>query len=222
MSKWVLYWGRYCLIVLGLVLLPGPDNLMVLTVSVHQGSVQGLWLILGLQTSILVHLQVVRWGVAAFLVKHPKLMRSITQFGGCYLLWLAIHALMSSQSENVVEEEIVRSGWAHYRMGVMMSLFNPKLQLFFLSFLPRFLRPDLGQIGRQLTLLGIIFILISGSTFSLMALGGGQIMRFLQAYPTAESYMNMISALFIGALGCWILSTTIQWRGRICKKTLQN
>jgi threonine/homoserine/homoserine lactone efflux protein len=70
-----------------------------------------------------------------------------------------------------------------YRQAVLTEMLNPKTALFFLSFLPQFVRPESGSPVTQLAVLGLIFVAMSAGYTSLIALGAGSLARWLARHP---------------------------------------
>jgi threonine/homoserine/homoserine lactone efflux protein len=84
--------------------------------------------------------------------------------------------------------------------GVLVSLHNPKIAVFFLAFLPQFVDPTRGPIPQQILLLGLIYIvlaLITDGTYALLAgslrhwLGGRAMQGPLQRYISGSLYLSL-------------------------------
>lgn len=184
-----------------LALAPGPDNLFVLTQSALYGRQAGLSITLGLCTGLLIHTLAVALGVAA-LFRASVLAFTLLKFAGAaYLLYLAWSAWRSSrQSLDVKQSSLVPRPGALYRRGILMNLGNPKVAIFFLAFLPQFAQPEAGPLTPQLILLGLTFILVAWSLFSLIALLAGSIAHYLRDSPWAQRLMQKIAALVLASL----------------------
>jgi threonine/homoserine/homoserine lactone efflux protein len=73
--------------------------------------------------------------------------------------------------------------------------------LFFLSFLPQFVRPESGSVVAQLTLLGLIFVALSGAYTSLIAIGAGGFARWLARHPGIGRWQGKLVGSIYLALG---------------------
>ena len=86
--------------------------------------------------------------------------------------------------------------WAR---GVLMNLTNPKVLIFFLAFLPQFTAPEQGPVGRQILLLGALFMLAALLVFGAIALFSGFFGRLLQRSAQAQKMLHRFSSLvFLG------------------------
>ena len=88
----------------------------------------------------------------------PGAFTALKITGGLYLIWLGVNALRSKGGANVSEAQFNDQSLIKlFSKGVFANAINPKVVLFFLSFLPQFIIPSNGNIGWQLALLGVTF-----------------------------------------------------------------
>lgn len=186
-----------------LALSPGPDNLFVITLSALRGVRAGLWVVLGLCSGLIVHTLAVAWGVAALFAASATAFTVLKLLGAAYLLYLAWGAWNApasvpddSGSAPALPAMTPIQAWLR---GVIMNLTNPKVILFFLAFLPQFSHPARGSVAVQTFLLGLIFIVAAGLTFSVLALLAGGIGQKLQRSAKAQRWLNRsASVVFVG------------------------
>lgn len=182
-----------------LALSPGPDNLFVLTQSMLWGKAAGLWVVLGLCTGVLGHTVAVSVGLAAVFAATPVAFLAVKLAGAAYLLYLAWGALRAGQASLEGERPPRQTGLQLYRRGVIMSLTNPKVTIFFLAFLPQFASPARGAIGLQMLMLGVLFMLAAFIVFSIVAIFSGSVGERLQRSPGVQRWLNRAAGLvFIG------------------------
>jgi len=182
-----------------LALSPGPDHLFVLMQSVLWGRSAGLWVVLGLCTGVLGHTVAVAAGLAALFAASEAAFLAVKLGGAAYLLYLAWGALRAGASGPDGVRPPRQSGVQLYRRGVIMSLTNPKVSIFFLAFLPQFASPARGSIGLQMLMLGVLFMLAALLVFSLVAVFAGAIGERLQRSPGVQLWLNrMAGVVFIG------------------------
>ena len=182
-----------------LALSPGPDNLFVLTQSVLWGKAAGLWVVLGLCTGVLGHTLAVSVGLAAVFAASQTAFLVVKLAGAAYLLYLAWGALRAGQASLNGARPPRQTGAQLYRRGVIMSLTNPKVTVFFLAFLPQFASPTRGSIGLQMLMLGMLFMLAAFIVFSILAVFSGTVGERLQRSPQVQLWLNRAAGIvFIG------------------------
>lgn len=182
-----------------LALSPGPDNLFVLTQSILWGRAAGLWVVLGLCTGVLGHTLAVSAGLAAVFAASQTAFLLVKLAGAAYLLYLAWGALRAGKAATNGIRPPRQTGAQLYRRGVIMSLTNPKVTIFFLAFLPQFASPARGSIGPQMLMLGILFMLAAFLVFSALAVFSGSIGERLQRSPGVQVWLNRAAGVvFIG------------------------
>lgn len=190
-----------------LALSPGPDNLFVLTQSVLWGRSAGLSVVLGLCTGVLGHTVAVAAGLAAVFAASETAFLVVKLAGAAYLLYLAWGALRAGASGTNVGRSPRQTGWQLYRRGIIMSLTNPKVSIFFLAFLPQFASPARGSVGLQMLMLGVLFMLAALLVFSLIAIFAGAIGERLQRSPGVQIWLNRLAGLVFIGLALKLLTT---------------
>jgi threonine/homoserine/homoserine lactone efflux protein len=179
-------------------LTPGNDMMFVLGQSLKGGARAGMAASLGIATGSLVHLALVALGVAVILGQHPAIFEAIRWAGAAYLVFLAIKALRASGS--MLELQAGKLDMvAAWRDGVLVNLFNPKIIVFFLAFLPPFIRPENGAPLVQLLIFGALFNI--GGTLINFAVSGfaATVRRSLSAHRGLRRLMSRLTAaIFVG------------------------
>lgn len=185
---------------------PGPDNLMVLGVGASRGRRLALAFALGCACGCLSHTVLAVLGVSAMLVASPLAFTALKVAGGAYLLWLGIGALRSRGVARVPSGErtgapVAGSAWQHFFKGVLANAINPKVVMFFLSFLPQFVVPAQGNVPGQMAALGVLFTLQAAVLFGLLALFSGTVGQWLQRRPGAGLWLDRLTGAIFIALG---------------------
>ncbi|WEF33727.1 LysE family translocator [Pseudoduganella chitinolytica] len=179
---------------------PGPDNLMVLGMGMSRGRRRGIAFGLGCAFGCLSHTLLAVVGVGALVAASPFALTALKVGGGLYLVWLGWHALRSSGVARVgtdsgAEESLARL----FLKGCFANAVNPKVILFFLSFLPQFVLPANGAAALQLAQLGIVFTLQAAVLFGLLGWFSGAIGMWLQRHPKAGPWLDRgAGVVFIG------------------------
>jgi threonine/homoserine/homoserine lactone efflux protein len=190
-----------------LALTPGPDNLFVLTQSALSGRKAGLCVVLGLCTGLVVHTAAVAAGLAAVFASSALAFTLLKMGGAAYLAYLAWQAFRAPAS--TATGDAARSGnGALYRRGVLMSLTNPKLLMFFLAFLPQFTDPARGPVGPQVAVLGALFIVAAMIIFSAIAFFSGWAATVLMRSPRAQRTLNRLAGLVFAGLALKLASAS--------------
>ncbi len=184
-------------ILLGLV--PGPDNIFVLTQSALRGKGPGLIVMLGLCTGLIVHTTAVTLGVAIIFQTSAIAFSALKLTGSGYLLYLAWQA-MRAPIENLQAESGGSTNYKKlYVRGIIMNITNPKVSIFFLAFLPQFADPSRGPVALQLFLLGGLFILATLLVFGGIALLAGTLGGLLSRSDRTQKMLNRVAGIvFIG------------------------
>src|SRR5471032_2078259 len=126
---------------------PGPDNLMVLSVGMSRGRRQGMAFGLGCALGCLSHTLLATLGVGALIKASPLAFGALKLAGGLYLVWLGVGALRSRGGASVDAAGALpaESLGKLFAKGLFANSINPKVVLFFLSFLPQFVVAERGD-----------------------------------------------------------------------------
>lgn len=186
---------------------PGPDNLMVLGVGASKGRRLGMAFGLGCATGCLSHTVLAALGVSAVLAASPVAFTALRVVGGGYLVWLGIGALRSRGGAGLPAR--ADSGTAdpadtaarQFLKGMLANAINPKVVLFFLSFLPQFVVPANGHVPLQMAALGLVFTLQAAVLFGALGWFAGGIGQWLQRRPRAGLWLDRVSGVVFVGLG---------------------
>ena len=198
-------YGLFFLISLALAFAPGPDILFVFAQSLAYGWKAGFCVTIGLCTGLCFHVTLAAFGAGVFLQRHPKAFTALTLCGAFYLACLGWGAWMSARVVAVDgSAPPALPPLRLYLRGIVMNVCNPKVILFFLAFLPRFMRPEKGRLVRQFLLLGGTFMLAALFVFSCVAACGGGLAQFFALWPSAPRVVQYFTAIVLIGLAAWI------------------
>ena len=186
---------------LALLLIPGPAVLFIVTRSLQQGRRAGLVSALGVGTGGLLHVLAATAGLSALLLSSALLFGVIKFLGAGYLIYLGLRTLMSRAEGAPLAAFKPQPLRQVYWQGVLVNALNPKTALFFLAFLPQFIRPHHGAVAAQTLILGVVFLglaVISDSTYALLA---GSLSQHLRGGPTFARRQNYVTGGIYIALG---------------------
>lgn len=182
-----------------LAFVPGPDNVFVLTNSAIRGRKAGFIIVLGLCTGLLVHTTAVAVGVAALFQTSQMAFNVLKYAGALYLVYLAWQAFRTRAETIDQTADKTSKAREFYFRGVIMNITNPKVSIFFLTFLPQFVNQQAGNVTIQLLILGGLFILATIFAFGLIAIFAAGLGARLTRSTTAQSIMNKVAgAVFLG------------------------
>lgn len=198
-----------------LALAPGPDNCFVLAQATANGAMAGLCVTAGLVTGLCVHITLAVLGVAVLLTRFPRLADGILIAGAFYLLWVAYHMWAGGLEAGQAAQ--THSLLRFYGYGIVLNLSNPKVILFFLAFLPKFLPTPCAAPRRALLLLGFLFACCAFTVMGAIALLGGLLAGFLARNPASALWTGRIAALAVGLIALWILLPFLLPRHRTAK-----
>ena len=187
---------------------PGPDNLMVLGVGMSKGRRRGIAFGLGCAMGCLSHTDLAAIGVSALIASSPPAFTEQKIFGGLYLVWLGFNALRSRggvKTSTVSGEE--QSSMQLFFRGVLANAINPKVVLFFLSFLPQFVIASNGHVPWQVVTLGVTFTAQAAVLFGLLGYFSGSIGQWLSRKPKAGLILDRLAGVVFVGLGIRLLVT---------------
>jgi threonine/homoserine/homoserine lactone efflux protein len=143
-----------------LAITPGPDMTLSIARSLSDGKAGGTMVVLGTSTGLIIHTLLVALGISALIVASPTAFMVLKTGGAAYLVWLAVQAIRHGSSLSVKRADgPSNSGLANYLNGFWCNLLNPKVILFFMTFLPQFVTATDPHVTGKLIFLGFWAIL---------------------------------------------------------------
>ena len=182
-----------------LSLVPGPDNIFVMTHSALKGWRIGFYTTLGLCTGLIGHTVLVAIGVSVIFQTSAVAFNGLKIIGACYLLYLAWLSVQNKEL-NLGGDDNDSTNRSYYLTGVIMNLTNPKVALFFLVFLPQFVNTDNENITLQIFSLGLLFIVSALCVFTSIAYLASLLEDILKKSKTVNKNLNILAALIYIAL----------------------
>lgn len=183
-----------------LTVTPGPDNLMVLGMGMARGRKHGIAFGLGCAFGCLSHTLLAVVGVGALIAASPAAFTVLKVAGGLYLIKLGWGAWRHAGAVDVARVDAPREAPLRlFFKGCIANAINPKVVLFFLSFLPQFVVPARGDAALQMAALGVAFTLQAAVLFGLLGWFAGTIGRWLNRRPRAGVVLDRLAGtVFIG------------------------
>lgn len=160
-----------------MALMPGPDNILVVTESIAKGIKNGVLLALGMNLGVIVHTTLAATGLTIILQQSALAFLIIQYVGAAYLLYLAYKTIREKVTIHVSKKIDLKGNFQVVKTGFLMNVLNPKVSLFFIAFLPQFVRAEEGRVAVQMLLLGSLFMIIGFLTFGGFALLAAQLRK---------------------------------------------
>lgn len=190
-----------------LALIPGPDNIYVLTQSIMQGKKAAFMIIFGLCTGLLFHTLMVVIGVSLIFQTSLFAFTLLKIVGATYLLYLAWQLFRSSNSKLKFNKNILVDYKKLYLKGIFMNITNPKVFIFFLAFFPQFTNEKIGNINLQILILGLLFIISTILVFGLIAIFSSTLSKFFTNSILAQKILNRLTSFIFLTLAIKLVIT---------------
>jgi threonine/homoserine/homoserine lactone efflux protein len=198
----------FLLAALGLVFVPGPAVLFVLTRSVDQGRRAGAISALGIGAADLVHTTAAALGLSALLLASALAFSVVKYLGAAYLIYLGVRTLLRREAGQHTDRTEPQPPLRMFFQGLLVEIFNPKAALFFFAFLPQFVDPAIGPVALQVLLFGSLFVVLGLCSLGIYIFLAGTIAKWLsrssrfrqiRRYITGSIYIGLgVTAAFTG------------------------
>lgn len=181
-------------------LTPGADTVYIVTRSVAQGRKAGVVSVLGISTGLIFHTTLAALGLSIILMASHTIFMAVKYAGAAYLIYIGFRmitdkaAVFQSSHSGFEKTDLLKI----YRQGVLTNVLNPKVALFFISFLPQFIRPDHTGGPLPFLLLGGTFLTTGTIWCMFLAYSSASMTNALRENQTIGKIMQKISgAIFI-------------------------
>jgi RhtB (resistance to homoserine/threonine) family protein len=171
-----------------LTISPGADTALVTKITLERGRRAALLATVGICSGLLVHATASALGLSLILATSAEAFTIVKLAGAAYLAYLGVQALRSSFRHDAAEVPSTRRGANPYLQGVFSNVLNPKVAVFYLTFLPQFMAPGDNVLVRSLafavahSVMGIIWLSAYAYALSRVSavLGGAGVRRWLE------------------------------------------
>ena len=194
--------------VLLLAITPGPDMTLWMSRTIRDGRAVGLMTLLGTNLGIAVHTLLVAFGVSALIVASPVAFLVLKTGGAGYLLWLAIQAVRNRSVLSVkASGKSDASMGKAFLNGLWVNLLNPKVIIFFMTFLPQFVSVNDPHVTGKLIFLGVLSILVALPVAILVVFGANGLADWLRRKPQVMRLVDYVFAAVFSVFAVKILLT---------------
>jgi len=198
----------FSLAALVLSITPGPDMAYFISRTVNYGRTHGLVGLAGVAIGLVAHIALAGFGVSLLLFASPAAFLTLKIVGALYLAWLAIQALRSGSRLSLRPGRANAPGLERsFLGGVGVNLTNPKIILFFVTFLPQFVSPYDPDATGKILFLGLEFLVIGMGTNFVILLMAGAVANVLTRSQLAQRLLNWSFAGVFAGFAVAILAT---------------
>ncbi|MFZ9230684.1 MAG: LysE family translocator [Ilumatobacteraceae bacterium] len=192
---------------IALLLIPGPAVIYILNRSVSDGREVGLAAVAGLELGNFMHVIAASAGLSAVLATSATAFNTVKWLGAGYLVFVGVRTLLrrpGAVSGDSTSVSLKRS----FTQGVVVNTLNPKVALFFLSYLPQFIDADKGAAWSQALVLGTTFVIIGCCTDGMYALTASALRKKLLTGRTLPIVQRYVAGTVFVALGVMAATTS--------------
>lgn len=198
----------FCTAAFVLAITPGPDMTLMISRALSDGRRAGYLVVIGAVSGIFVHTLLVAFGLSALVTASPTAFLILKIVGAGYLLWLAIQALRGSSSFSVEKQDrSARTGLDHWLGGLSVNLLNPKIVIFFMTFLPQFVDGNDPAFTEKLLFLGVLFIVVSSPVIFGVVYIADKVADWLNNNPKSMRVLDYCFAIVFSLFAFRILLT---------------
>jgi threonine/homoserine/homoserine lactone efflux protein len=190
-----------------IVLLPGPDTLVVVRNLIRDGRRGATLTVLGVLSGLAIWVVTAALGLAALLRASRDGYTALRLVGAVYLVWLGVNSLRARAAKHA--DEITATSppkllGVGYRAGLATDLLNPKVGVFFVTFLPGFV-PSGHPVGSTSLVFGAIFVIETAAYFALLLMLAGRITRWM-SQPAIRRRLDRATGLVLIGFGVRLAS----------------
>lgn len=179
---------------------PGAGAINTMSNSLNAGFRRSMWGILGQQAALVIHVVIVALGVGVLVARSPTAFNVIRYAGAAYLVYLGVRQFLSQP--NLAEEQTAalrnEPAWSIFRRGLWVNLLNPKAIVFFLAFMPQFIRTEQPLLPQYLILTATIVGIDILVMWFFFAAAARSFQRFTQTTRGQLVLSKVFGVLFVG------------------------
>ena len=185
-----------------LIVTPGPDLIYVLTKGISIGKKAGIISATGVTLGIFVHTIFAALGLSVILKTSALAFMIVKIIGAGYLIYLGIKTLVSKDKLNLNNKDQQTSARKIFTQGLLSNTLNPKVALFFMAFLPQFIKTN----GTEITpipflILGTIFALFTLIFLATLGYFSGALGHYLKTKDSISKWIKNVSGSVMILLG---------------------
>ena len=189
----------FVLAVLVFQAIPGPGTIAIVNATARNGMRSGGAAVLGTVLGDFVFMIGAVAGFAAIVLAHPAIFQALQWFGAFYLVCMGVQSLRKRLTSSEFPLDPARTPDGYFRQALRVSLTNPKVMLFFVSFFPLFLRPDASPMTLGIMMAHVT--LISLAYQGLLVVLGNRVANSLRNNPSARTFATRMAGTALIGFG---------------------
>jgi threonine/homoserine/homoserine lactone efflux protein len=179
---------------------PGPDQMLIIGRGIGQGRRAAFFTVFGVFAAGVVQVPLLALGVASLAGSFPLALDALRWVGAAYLIWVGLKLLCAAPARRNAQRQTVPAHFAVFS-GMVSNLCNPKVLLFMLAFLPQFVSPSQGSIGKQILLLDLTQKLSGLAVLSAVAFASGTLGDWLSKRAAFIVWQERLAGSVLTGLG---------------------
>ena len=202
-SQFIIFVGAALL----MAVTPGPNMIYLVSRSLCQGRAAGVMSWFGVVLGFTVHMLCASIGLTALFMAVPLGYELLKFAGAVYLLWLAWQAIRpGARSPFEAKDLPPEPPRKLFMMGLITSILNPKVAIFYLSVLPQFISPESGSVLIQSLVLGVTQVSIGSSVNLMVTLSAAAIAGWFATNRVWLAVQRYFMGLVLGVLAVKLLT----------------
>lgn len=189
---------------------PGAGAINTMSNALREGWKRSAWGVVGQQLALIVHVVIVAAGVGLLVTRSPLLFDVIRYAGAAYLVFLGIRLILSRPVPTATDTDPViprprESRWSLIRRGFWVNILNPKAIVFFLAFIPQFIRLDQPALPQYLILTATVVVVDILVMWFFFAAAAKPFQRFTRTERGQRTLNVVFGVLFLAMAGLLLL-----------------
>ena len=178
---------------------PGAGAIFTMSNSLNSGFRRSIWGILGQQLALVIHIVIVALGVGVLVSNSPLIFNIIRYAGAAYLVYLGIRQFLHKPDldKEKVDDRRDEPALSMFQRGVWVNLLNPKAIVFFLAFMPQFIRPDQRLLQQYVVLTATVLAIDIMVMWFFFALAARSFQRFTHNEHGQKVLNRIFGCLFV-------------------------
>jgi len=197
----LLHWTTFFAAVILLELSPGADMAFMLGQTVRNGRKAGFAALFGSLVAAYFHVAMAAIGLSALIATSAMAFSIIKWVGVIYLIWLGLQAFKSSETAKTNKAVKSTTTGSVFTQGMLISMLNPKVAIFFLAFLPQFVVEGAGPVSLQLLLHGTLLVIVGLLLQSPLILMGSRLASTLNDNQNVRTWLDRGLGVLFFTLG---------------------